>query len=344
MAVSIHDVAKRAGVSISTVSRILNNSANVNEKKAEAVREAMEYYHYEPNQFGRGLVKQKSNMIGVYFPSQYDSIFESTYNLELLKGIERVLPYQNYSMVLINETAEYEHRRQVQPRYLEFIQQKKIDGLIMSAAGDAFMRGEVFSKLLEEGYPLVYIGKRFHQNGMNVYAQFEKYHMQMLRELYVRGHRRVLMIEGEYHKIYMDHIVSAMRTELPELEVRILLLENIDFRRHLLKAVAYYIGEDGCTAVCSPTIETTRVLLGICAQLSYPIPERVSVISVEHRQGDGALEYPAVSAFFVPVIDMGSGAADMLLQAIRGEKTEGDSVEYETKLIERNSVNSLQTV
>ncbi len=341
MAVSIHDVARRAGVSISTVSRILNNSANVNEKKAEAVREAMEYYHYEPNQFGRGLVKQKSNMIGVYFPSQYESIFELTYNLELLKGIERVLPYQDYSMVLINETTEYEHRRQAQPRYLEFIQQKKIDGLILSAAGDTFTRGDVFSKLLEEGYPMVYIGKRFHQNGMNVYAQFEQYHLQMLRELHARGHRKVLMIEGGYHKIYMDHIASVIGTELPDLEVRFLLLENNHFRRHLLKAVEHYVGEDGCTALCSPTIETTRILLGICAQLSYRIPERVSVVSVEHRQGDGALEYPAVSAFYVPVIDMGSGAADMLLRTIRGEKVEDDSVEYETKLIERDSVRNL---
>ena len=66
MTASIYDVAKRAGVSISTVSRILNNSANVSDKKVQAVKEAMEYYQYEPNQFGRGLVKQRSNMIGVY--------------------------------------------------------------------------------------------------------------------------------------------------------------------------------------------------------------------------------------------------------------------------------------
>ena len=49
MTASIYDVAKRAGVSISTVSRILNNSANVSDKKVQAVKEAMEYYQYEPN-------------------------------------------------------------------------------------------------------------------------------------------------------------------------------------------------------------------------------------------------------------------------------------------------------
>ena len=56
MTASIYDVAKRAGVSISTVSRILNNSANVSDKKVQAVKEAMEYYQYEPNQFGSCLL------------------------------------------------------------------------------------------------------------------------------------------------------------------------------------------------------------------------------------------------------------------------------------------------
>ena len=99
MTASIYDVARRAGVSISTVSRIMNGSANVSEVKKAAVQEAMEFYQYEPNQFARGLVKQRSNLIGIYFPMASASMFESSYNLELLKGIEKVLTYQNYNMV-----------------------------------------------------------------------------------------------------------------------------------------------------------------------------------------------------------------------------------------------------
>lgn len=59
MSASIHDVAKRAGVSISTVSRVINHSAGVKESKTAAVLEAMEYYNYQPSQFGRGLVTRK---------------------------------------------------------------------------------------------------------------------------------------------------------------------------------------------------------------------------------------------------------------------------------------------
>ena len=55
MEASIRDVARRAGVSAATVSRILNGTAAVSEKKTQAVREAVEFYSYEPNQFARGL-------------------------------------------------------------------------------------------------------------------------------------------------------------------------------------------------------------------------------------------------------------------------------------------------
>ena len=81
MGVSIHDVAKRAGVSISTVSRVINKSAGVKESKAAAVREALEYFDYQPSQFGRGLVTGNSMIIGVYSPFSDGSMFENGYLL-----------------------------------------------------------------------------------------------------------------------------------------------------------------------------------------------------------------------------------------------------------------------
>ena len=150
MTASIYDVAKRAGVSISTVSRILNNSANVSDKKVQAVQEAMEYYQYEPNQFGRGLVKQRSNMIGVYTPFHSGSVFESSYTLELLKGIERVLTRHNYSMVLISESEEYSNRVKGSPRFMEYVRQRRIDGLLLSGLNGKSMDEEALKQILDE--------------------------------------------------------------------------------------------------------------------------------------------------------------------------------------------------
>ncbi len=344
MEVSIKDVANRAGVSISTVSRIMNHSATVSEKKVLAVKEAMEFYNYEPNQFARGLRKQASNMIGVYFlgVNRQGSMFESTYTLELLKGIERVLAYQNYSMVLISENSDYESRRKRIPKYFEFIKQKRIDGLLLSGLTDKAMKDEVFQKIMEEDYPVVYIGKRIHQRGLNVYAQFEQYMVRMVEILKEHGHRKVLLHIAGMHKHYLAHIMGRVQDEMPEMEVYPCILDALLEERELaLQNVKEYVLRKGCTAVCTLGVEDVQMLLSICAELRISVPEQVSVISVEHQRDAGQFLYPRISSFYVPARDMGAGAAKLLINYIENKGMEEKSIEYETVYQKRDSIRRL---
>ena len=344
MEVSIRDVANRAGVSISTVSRILNNTATVSEKKMLVVKEAMEYYNYEPNQFARGLKKQTSNMIGVYFPGGTDSIFESAYNLELLRGIEKVLAYQNYSMVLISESREFESRKKRTPKYLEFIRQKRIDGLILSGltSKSAEDNVDVVWKIMEEGYPVVYIGKRLHKNGLNVYAQFEHYNVKMIEVLKNSGHKKVLLQVAKVHNHYLEGIMNRVHGEMPDMEVFPHITNSfLDTREHILQDIREYVLHRGCTAICARGMEEAQVLLSVCAELQIKIPEQVSILSVEHKPGAGTLLYPQVSSFYVPAKDMGVGAAELLIDYIENREVNESSIEFETKFIERNSIRRL---
>jgi len=339
---SIYDVAQRAGVSIATVSRILNGSAAVSEKKAQAVREAMDYFQYEPNQFARGLVKQSSNMIGVYFPEWNGSMFDSAYSLELLKGIERALSYQNYSMVLLGESNGFSQRKRQIPKYLEYVKQKRVDGLILSGLSDKQVKHEVFQQIMEEDFPVVYIGKRVHEKGLNIYAQFEQYHVGMVRALYEHGHRNILMIVSRFHDYYLGEIAGKVRTEMPEVRLYSELLEcGGTLREDMMQFVCQYVVDGGCTAVTTEGQEDTQVLLSVCAEMGLPVPERLSVVSVEHRRGAGLLLFPKISAYFVPAQAMGSSAAELLIRAIRGEEIEENSIEYESVFIPRDSIRRL---
>lgn len=342
MTASIYDVAKRAGVSISTVSRILNNSANVSEKKVRAVKEAMEYYQYEPNQFGRGLVKQRSNIIGVYFPFHSGSVFESSYNLELLKGIERVLTRHNYSMVLISESEEYSNRVKGTPRFLEYVRQRRIDGLLLSGLNSKSMEEEAFQQILEEEYPVVYIGKRFHKKGINVYAQYESYRHQMIKTLYAYGHRKIILYFYSSHQNYLSAIVNRAKDEMEDLELAAIILPHMtDIRQELTADMRKYVAGGGYTAICSPGIETTQIILSVCGELRLSVPETVSILSVEHKNGEGRQMFPQISAFYVPAKDMGSGAAELLLDMIEDRSPDEMSREYETRFFDRESIRQL---
>lgn len=309
MAASIHDVAKRAGVSISTVSRILNHSAAVSEKKVIAVKEAMEYYNYEPNQFGRGLVMQKSNLVGIYFEMTSRSIFESTYNLELLSGIESVLTQQNYSMVLLSEREKKEHRVEIKPKYMEFIRQKKIDGLLLSSMSNKAIKDEAFRQIMEERFPMVYIGKRVHQNGWNVYAQYEQYTFRMLEELKAQGHRKILLYTGDKHRHYLETLLLWIASEMPEIELHSVVVDGTEaIREQFVEDIKTHVIDQNCTAVCLPSMEGVPILLSVCTQFGITVPERLSIIATEHRMGEGEKFFPAISACYVPAREIGRSA------------------------------------
>lgn len=342
MSASIYDVAQRAGVSIATVSRYLNGSASVSEKKAQAVQEAMEFLQYEPNQFARGLMKQASNMIGVYFPGGQGSMFDSAYNLELLKGIERALSYQNYSMVLLDEARGFSQRKSPVPRYLEYVRQKRLDGLILSGLSDRQVKHEVFQQIMEEDFPVVYIGKRVHEKGLNVYAQFEQYHVDMLETLRQNGHKRILMLIYHLHSYYLPEIEAAVKARMPEISLHPVIINDMeDSRDQLAQAIEKYVCAGDCTAVVPEGIDDTHAILSICAEKQIQVPEQLSILSVEHRQGEGRLCYPQISVCFVPARSMGSSAAELLIRYIREGETAENSVEYETRYIPRDSIRRL---
>lgn len=339
MEASIRDVAKRAGVSISTVSRILNGTAAVSDRKTQAVLEAVEFYRYEPNQFARGLKKQSSRMIGVYFPGGGYSVFDGSYNLELLKGIERSLKNRNYSMVLISETEEYQSRSRKTPRYLEFIRQKKIDGLLLSGLVNQSREEEAFQQIIEEEYPVVYIGKRVHEKGLNVYAQFEQYNVRMLQTLYRCGHRDILFYISWMHENYLEGIQNQVKERMPDLRFHPVVCGFFQRRREeLLTGIQKYVCREGCTAICSRSAEEAQMMLNICTQLQLSVPEQVSIITVEHRINDGALLYPQVSAVYVPAQDMGAGAAALLSDCIEEKEITETSIEYTPQYISRDSI------
>lgn len=346
MAASIYDVAKRAGVSISTVSRILNNSAGVSDKKRKAVMEAVEYYQYEPNQFARGLVTQTTNMIGVYIPvyGQRMSVFDGDYNLELFKGIEETLNENDYSMVLICENRQ--RPESAVPKYLEYMKQKRIDGLIMSSLGNLKGRRadeDAFNEILEEGYPMVYIGKKVHKKGVNVYAQFERYTMRMLDILRENGHTGILLYYQDVHQQYIEGILNKYRKLYPQLSLypRLLTANNIYDEAFAGRDIRKYYMEKGVTAVCTIGMEHTQVFLNCCAKMDIKIPDQLSIISVEHKENQGSLLYPKISAFHVPARQMGRGAAKILLENIKMPTMASASMEYESVFCRRDSIRHL---
>ncbi len=348
MAFSIRDVAKRAGVSVATVSRIINKTAKVSEEKEKAVREAMEYYQYQPNHFGRALVKQRTNMIGValatYKKKAGVSTLDIVYMLEVLKGVEQTLAGTEYHIVLVNNCTD--GRSSGRLTYWDLLRQHRIDGLILSGM-DQEMEKRLEQAQKEEILPIVYMGKRCSGVAGNIYAQYQTYIKDMLLRAYRAGHRKVLLYLTAYHTAIVQQICRELQEEAPDLTVmtRAHCTDPDIYLEQWQSDLKKYVQEKGCTAICGASVEETSYLLKACAQLEIQVPQRLSLLMVEHKKGLGEQFSPAPSAYYVPAREMGAAAAEVLLKQIEGgmENCSNETREFITRYIPRDTLAAPET-
>lgn len=341
MNVSIHDVAKRAGVSIATVSRVINNSAGVKESKAAAVREALEYYDYQPSQFGRGLVTGSSKLIGVYSPLTDGSMFESVYLLECLRGIDNVIKESPYSLLLMNESVHYEKNEKAKPKFIEYVNQKRIDGLIvLLIPSDGRLEGAL-SAIIEDDFPVGYIGKRFSENGMNVYAGYEEYMMDGIRRLYEKGHRKIAFLPMKSRSNTNQKLKSKAEIKFSGLKLNITDTTSdidVEFLRDILK---YMIEEEHVTAMIAEELGLVVKIQNILSVMGKQIGEDISVISVEHVKNEGAKMLPKIDCYYVPAMQLGETIAAELLNHLTGKKNSKISEKFMPEYMERGSVREI---
>ena len=119
---NIKDVAKRAGVSVTTVSRVMNNRGYIGKETRKKVEDAMAEMNYFPNQIARALQKSQSYILGVIVPDSNHPFFS-----ELIKYIEMYANEQNYKILICNSLDEPEK----ESHYISMLRENRVDGIIM---------------------------------------------------------------------------------------------------------------------------------------------------------------------------------------------------------------------
>lgn len=175
---NIKDLAKMAGVSVTTVSRVLNNHPYVREEKKKAVLEAIKMSNYHQNINAVHLSKGKTQLIGVVLPFS-----DHPYFALLLKGIAKQALEHNYKLVLFQ--TDYKESRELEA--LQMLKQKQIDSLIICSRACSL-------EIIEEYLPFGSIvlceeakGKQVSSTFVNQYKIFTE----ALEYLYEKGHKRI---------------------------------------------------------------------------------------------------------------------------------------------------------
>ena len=148
MATTLHEVARRAGVSAMTVSRVVNGRGSVDSETRQRVEEAIQALDYVPNRIARGLISQKTQTIGIIVPDIVNPFFAP-----VVRGAESAARKAGYRVLLCNSEGDLRLERE----YIEDLVAHRVEGLLLAPASDR-SRSSILS-LLRGGFPLVLIDR-----------------------------------------------------------------------------------------------------------------------------------------------------------------------------------------
>jgi len=119
---TIYDIAKKAGVSASTVSRVINNKKGIKKETRERIQRILEEYHYSPNEAARGLVNQASKIIGILI-----SDIRTTHHTEGVYYMEREFEKLGYCCIIMNTGGDEESKA----RYIKILNQRRVEAAVL---------------------------------------------------------------------------------------------------------------------------------------------------------------------------------------------------------------------
>ncbi|CAH2713146.1 LacI family DNA-binding transcriptional regulator [Neobacillus drentensis] len=342
MKVSIYDVANLAGVSISTVSRVLNKSGYVSSKTEKKVYDAVEKLNFIPNVIAQNLANNETKLIGLYFTSlpNINVTSSNTYILEFIKGVNEVLIRWGYHLLLINEINDIKKimSNQCKPQYYSFIKQKRIDGLII---GTTPILCSSFFELLDHKMPMVFIGEKIlNHTGLNVYAQYKQYSRDILDYFYDQNHRYINVLSME--KEIMGSVIREFEIEKKDEELKLehfLSPLNLDSYLDLLGTI--FTQKNKPTGLLVEDTSKVQQTINFLNNLNLDAPNDVSIITIEHKFQDGEQCLPAVTSVYVPAYQMAFEATTMLFEYLQGNQDFNKEVIVDSKIIERDSVKSI---
>ncbi|SHE42258.1 LacI family DNA-binding transcriptional regulator [Clostridium fallax] len=189
MAVTINDIAKMAGVSLATVSRVLNNSGYVKDETRKKVLAVIKELNYTPSAIARSLSKNQTSTIGVIVPDIANPFFG-----EVIRGISEVADNTNLNIILCdsNESIKKELKS------IKALREQRIRGLIISpTSADNDVNSEYLKTLNSLGIPVILVdGQLKYSNFSGIFVDNIKGSYDAVEALIKEGHKKIAIITG----------------------------------------------------------------------------------------------------------------------------------------------------
>ena len=331
MSATIYDLAEAAGVSISTVSKALNDSYSISEKTKKKIREIADSMGYKPNARARSFARRKNGIILFAADLSRGVGFENPHMFEIVTGVDRYLDEKGYSLILkhVSKDAAPESAKAL-------MLSEEADGIIIHAG---ILTKQLAFVLGKEQYPHLIIGKPDFANTLSwIDVSHESAGQIAANYLLDKGYRKIVFLMGDAKKDQislrrLDGINMVFEEEELSIET-ITGITNYEESRIIAEEI---LARDQIPEVI---LCTNNYLAMGCMQSirteKLSIPKDIAIMTFDNYPFS-MLTVPTLTAIEVDMYDMGNQAARFMLQKIKKPNLQTQSFCTTPILLERES-------
>lgn len=329
------DVATLANVSMSTVSRVLNNPESVVPEKRERVIEAIKTLKYHPNALARGLIYKRTRTYGVLIPD-----VSNMYSAEVLKGMEEAANKRGMNLIICNTDLNKDRKL----AYINVLNEKQVDGIL-------YMSEAVFPadyKVIERlGIPVVLASTHcleYPLPSVKVDDELGGYDATLF--LIAKGHKDIGMISGPT----TDTIAGQSRLQgylrcLRDHHLPINVEKNVQFGYYRFKdgyeaMERLYQGNSNITAVFAASDEMALGAISYLHSIKVNVPNDLSVIGFDNTKV-ASMSIPQLTTVAQPMYEIGYKSVEKLEDLINGLELPQLRTYLPHRIIERESVKEI---
>lgn len=341
MAVTIKDVAKNAGVSTATVSRVINGSSLIPPETSEKVRKIMLNMEYHPNSIARSFAHQSTYTIALIVDFDNTDAFNNPFFYQIQYGIEKVLSSRGYYLMIVNEKTLINHETALN----KLIFEKRVDGVIFPAS---LLKKSLVKRMEKDKFPFIVIGEPEEAFSVNWVDINNKMAGEIAAEHLIKNkYEKIAFISGSLKDIFNKNRLNGYLAALKKHNINLsrdLSIEGASTQEDGYRIMNMLLeSESKPDAVVVTNNITAFGALKAIKEKGYRVPEDIGLISFD-RYPVAEFSEPNMTTVDIDVYDLGIQAATMLLKEIEMPSESLQNSLLSVNLISRGSGERLQNV
>jgi LacI family transcriptional regulator len=324
--VTIQDVAKTAGVSVSTVSRVLNGKVDVASETQDRIRSVIDDLGYTTNLAARSMRSFKKNMVGLIMPD-----IAYPFAVEVMKGVNRAIAESEFDL-LVYTTGDVRKsgRASHEQKYVSLLSNSITDGVIIVAP----VTGEFSTEA-----PIVSIDPLMSDpNYPSVHATNYQGATDAMNYLLGLGHTRIGFISGRAELESSNRRLKGYRDAIEKagLSIDEKLIAYGDYTTETGAKCAHELlsGDNPPSAIFASNDQAAMGVFQVAQEMGIRIPEDLSLIGFDNIMESKYMRLTTVDQF---ISEMGFVATQILIKLINGEALDSQTYQMQTQLVIRNS-------